>query len=229
MNCKKVALGALILFALFFGTVVTTGMAFSQAPTHTDPGGDSLPECTDILKVWVDNDAIFLRFKLELNGSIDQSLCPIYDIFISIDNSTGMDAGWDLPVDYRIYFEITATGLLVSGLQESGNSSNDHGNPIQAGLMYYSLSNNNCTLELGYKIQTADQGTGYLNVSIGQTIYLKFEGGLDSDFVPDGNLFIRYVLTEAAGGIPGFQLPFLSLTVLLVIAFSLLGKRRITL
>lgn len=228
MNRKKVGVGAFVLFALFFGTVVTNGVGFTQTPTYIDPGGDSTPLCTDILKVWIDNDATYLRFKLELNGSFDQYVHPAYLAYISIDNSTGSNNGWDLPIDYRIKLEFAPSGGINSGFIDENNSSNDHIDPFGVGLVYYSLSNNNHTLEFGYKLQTADQGKGFLNVSIGQTIYLKFQGYLDSDLVPDLGLLIRYVLTEESGGIPGFDLPFLSLAVLAAITFYFLAKKKAT-
>ncbi|HUY01238.1 MAG TPA: hypothetical protein VMV49_16880 [Candidatus Deferrimicrobium sp.] len=225
MNRKKVGL-VFILFALFFGTMVTNGMGFTQAPTLIDPGGDEIPTCTDILKVWVANDATFLRFKFETNGSFNQYVAPIFDAYISIDNSTGMDMGWDLPIDYRIYFEIVESGIIYSALEDYNNGSNNHFTPHEVGLMYYSLSNNNHTLEFGYKIQATEQGKGFLNVSIGQKIYLKFHAGPDSDLAPDLKSLICYVLTEEEGGIPGFNLPFLSLTMLIVITFYLIQKKK---
>ncbi|HUX98175.1 MAG TPA: hypothetical protein VMV49_01355 [Candidatus Deferrimicrobium sp.] len=228
MNCKKVGLGAFILLALFFGTMVTNGVGFTQTPTYIDTGGDSLPPCTDILKIWVDNDATFLQFKLELNGSFDQYVWPVYEVYISIDNSTGSDLGWDLPIDCRIDFEINPIGVVYSFFEDFNNDTNNLEDPISAELMYYQLSNNNHTLELGYKLQTSDQGRGFLNVSIGQTIYLKLQGDWDSDLVPNLNVLIRYVLTEESGGIPSFGLPFLSLAVLAAVMFFLIAKKKAT-
>ncbi|HUX99664.1 MAG TPA: hypothetical protein VMV49_08930 [Candidatus Deferrimicrobium sp.] len=236
MNQKKVSLSLFVLFALFFGTMVTNGMGFSQTPTYIDPGGDSLPPCTDILAVWIDNDASYLRFKFELNGSFNQYDWPVYITWISIDNSTGLNAAsqgapqdFDLPVDYKIYFEIYATGEVYTYLTDCNNGSNNHDDPFGAGLLYYNLSNNNHTLEYGYKIQTGDpetQGKGFLNVSIGQTIYLKFQGEIDPDLVPDSSLMIRYTLPEESGGIPGFTLPFLSFAVFAMITCYFLAKKK---
>jgi hypothetical protein len=228
MNHKKVGLGAFVLFALFFGTLVTNGVGFTQTPTYIDPGGDSTPLCTDILKVWIDNDANFLRFKLEINGSFDQYVNPLYIAYISTDNNTGLVYGWDLPIDCYIHFEMSSSGVLYSNFQDWNNGTNSHNDVLSAGLMYWSLSNDNHTLEFGYKLQTSDQGTGFLNLSIGQTIYLKFQGDLDSDLAPDLSLFIRYVLAEESGGIPGFGLPFLSLAVLTIITFYLIEKKKAT-
>ncbi len=235
MNQKKVSLSLFVLFALFFGTMITNGMGFSQTPTYTDPGGDGNTVGTDILKVWIDNDASYLRFKLELNGSFNQYDWPVYITWISIDNSTGVDAGthgapysFDLPVDYKLYFEIFATGEVYTYIYDYNNGTNDHLDPFGAGLTYYRLSDNNHTLEYGYKIQTADPGNygkGFLNVSIGQTIYLKFQGELDPDLVPDSSLMIPYTLKES-GGIPGFELPLLSLSLLVAIIFYFQTKKK---
>ena len=226
MNLKKVNMSVFVLFALFFSIFLTSSMGFSQTPIHTDPGGDNSPPCTDILRLWVDNDANFLRFKFELNGSFDQSVWPVYAISISIDNSTGNDMGWDLPIDYRIQFEIFGTGEIWSYFDDWNNPSNSHDDPYGAALEYYSLGDNNHTLEIGYKIKTADQGKGFLNVSIGDTIFLKFQAELDSDYAPDSDLLLRYVLTEGSGGIPGFELPLLSFAVLIVIMYHFLATKK---
>jgi hypothetical protein len=228
MNRKKVSLGAFVLLALFFGMLVTNSVGFTQDPQYIDPGGDHEPApiCTDILKVWIANDATYLRFKLELNGSLNQYDGAIYFVFISIDNNTGSNWGWDLPIYYRIQFEIEPDGELFSYFEDFVNGTNIHTHPFEVGLLYYTLSNNNHTLEFGYKIQTTDEGKGHLNVSIGQTIYLKFQGDLDSDYAPDLDALLRYVLTEESGGIPGFGLPFLSLAVLSGITFYFLAKKK---
>ncbi len=228
MTNKKVVVCACVLFALFFGAMETTGVGFTQTPIYIDPGGDSLPECSDILKVWIANNATCLQVKLELNGSVNQYLYPFYGVLISIDNSTGMNLGWDLPMDYSFELFFLATGELGSHFSDLNNATNDHFSPLQAGLEYYLLSNNNHTLEMGYKLQTADQadqGRGFLNVSIGQTIYLKLQDAFLSDSAPDSSLLIRYVLTEE-GGIPGFDLPFLSLAMLVSVMVFVIAKKK---
>jgi hypothetical protein len=230
MQSKKVVIYACFLFALFFGTMVTNGASFTQTPTHIDPGGDSLPECTDILKVWIATDAPFLLVKLELNSSVDQSYFPAYLVYISIDNSTGVNCGWDLPIDYYIEIDFDLNGDIYSNFWDFNNGTNSHSYPLQAGLMYYRLSNNNHTLEMGYKFQTHDhayQGRGFLNVSIRQTIYLKLQADLESDYAPDSNVLIRYVLTEE-GGIPGFDLPLMNLAVLVSVMFYVIAKKKTT-
>jgi hypothetical protein len=228
MKSKKVVICACVLFAVFFGTMVTTSLGFTQTPTYIDPGGDSLPECTDILKVWIANNATCLQVKLELNGSLDQYQWPLYLVYISIDNSTGVNYGWDLPIDSYFYVEFGGNGVIYSEFTDYNNGTNTHGNPFQAGLVYYLLSNNNHTLEMGYKLQTHDyatQGRGFLNVSLGQTVYLKVQGAQDSDYAPDASVLIRYVLTEE-GGIPGFDLPFLSLAVLVTVMVYVVAKKK---
>ncbi|MDD1779006.1 MAG: hypothetical protein LUQ65_12645, partial [Candidatus Helarchaeota archaeon] len=199
----------------------------TAAPTYVDPGGDSLPSSTDVLKVWIGNTATHLQFKFELNGSLDRSIWPLFFVYISYDNVTGSDYGWELPTDALIDFEIGTDGYPYSYFQDY-NTTNNLGNIVQVGMLYYKLSNNNHTLELGYKFKTYYGGCGYLNVSIGQTIYLKLQASQDSDYIPDSTLVLRYILTEEAGGIPGFGLPFLSFAVLAVITVFLLAKKKAT-
>ena len=228
MTRKKVVVGAIVLFALFFGTVVTNGIAFTQTPTYIDTGGDSTPECTDILKVWFANNANYLQVKLELNGALDQYAWPVYIVYISIDNSTGANYGWDLLVDIYFYIEFSETGTMYSWFYDYTNGSNIHDYPYAVGLMYYLLSNNNHTLEFGYKLQTYDQAydsRGFLNLSTGQTIYLKVQADTDSDLAPNSGGFIRYVLTDESG-IPGFELPFLSLAVLVSVMVYVVAKKK---
>ena len=225
MGYKRIGLGTFVLLALLCSTGLMSGIGFFDTPSYVDPSGDNSPAFADIMTVWIDNDATYLRFKLDLNGSIIQEDEPYYAVYISVDNNTGQDYGWDLPIDYGIYFQFWEDASTSSYFDAIGNSSNNYDNPIGAGLMYFQFTNNNYSVEFGYKLHTSAAGTGFLNASLGQTIYLRFRADYDSDDAPDSSLpLIRYVLTEE-GGIPGFDFLFLSLAVLAVVAFALLEKK----
>jgi hypothetical protein len=213
------------MLVIFCSTLLTTGFCFSETPTYVDVGGDNLPACTDILKVWIDNDATYLRFKFEINASVDQYVYPYYLAFIALDNSTGWNYGWDLPINCYISLAISPIGQIFSAFS-AANVSNYLSDPISVGLMYYAFSNNNHTVEFGYKIRTSYLGAGYLNVSTGQTIYLKLMGDTDSDVVPDSAALISYTIKQGSGGIPGFDLLFLNLAIFAVGAYYFLTRKK---
>jgi hypothetical protein len=227
MRSKQAGLASFVVLAILCGTLLSSGWCFSTTPTCIDPGGDqeSAPGFADILKVWVDNDGTFLRFKLELNGTYDQYYWPYHTAYISVDNSTGVDYGWDVLIDYRIDVYAGPSYGPTIYFENFGNSTNNLDDTIPKAMSYYSLTDNNHTLEFGYRLHTyyndAGADRGFLNVSIGQTIYLRMRGDWDSDYAPDEDLpSIRYVVKES-GGIPGFGLLLLTFAMLTVFAIKL--------
>jgi hypothetical protein len=226
MRSKQTGLASFVVLAILCGILLSSGWCFSTTPTYVDPGGDqgSAPVFADILKVWVDNDNTFLRFKWEMNESFDQYGWPWFSAFISVDNSTGSDFGWDVLLDYRIVVYAAPDHGPRMQLSNYGNSSNNLVDTILKAMSYCSLTNNNKTIEFGYRLQTYynDSGVfkGFLNVSIGQTIYLRMQGDYDSDYAPNTDLpSIRYVVKESSG-IPGFGSLLLTLAMLIVFAIK---------
>ena len=103
MKYKKLGTGFVVLVMLLPSIMVMSAAGFSETPICTDPAGDhgGSPDFTDILQVWVDNDATYLKFKFKVNGSWDAAQWPYFCVFISTDNATGVaQAGF--MVDYYI-------------------------------------------------------------------------------------------------------------------------------
>jgi hypothetical protein len=166
-----------------------------------------------------------------LNGSFDQNGYPEFYAYISVDNATGTDLGYDLPIDFTIYLNAGSYYPPEIDLQVEGNSTLNLEDTVSKGLSYYKLTDNNHTIEFGYKLQTYynDSGInkGYLNVSLGQTIYLRMKGQQDSDNAPDMGLpSIRYTVKTPSGNIPGFNLLFPPLALLTVFALNLLARKK---
>ncbi len=178
---------------ILLGTINTFANAFPTDPYYTDDFGDDTSGAfEDIKYIWVDNNETFLMFRIEFAGPFNDTIANgIYcRVFISVDNNTGTLHA-DFLSDYSIRL-MTLNPDWYPSFNDDGNSSNNV-IPISSdsGLLYFLQSNNNHTLEIGYKLQSSYTGKGYLNVSLGQTINLKFEMGWTSDWAPDigeGNL-----------------------------------------
>jgi len=175
---KKLGVSAIVLVALFFGMFLVNGFCFTETPTLTDPQGDAIPQC-DIVSVWIDNDNEYLRFKVEILGWFDATPDEYINtwngigIGINVDNETGSDTSefWQ-DVDYILWFSTVETPECLY-LEDQNNGSNDAiGHPE---VSYFLLSNHNHTVEIGYKLKTYNNdGDGYLNISIRQTINVVF-------------------------------------------------------
>ncbi|NVM53073.1 MAG: hypothetical protein HWN66_05175 [Candidatus Helarchaeota archaeon] len=212
MRNKKIGMLSTVILVMLFGMTLMNGFGFSQDPIYTDPGGDSLPERSDIFNVWIDNDATHIMFKIELNGSYDTNDCQI-EIYISVDNSTGNnDSG---QIDFSADFSLICHSQLE--FNDLVNPANDLDDVNGTSMGYFILSNSNQIVEIGYRMRTYDTGKGYLNISPGQTIYVKFKAQTTTDYAPDfGDEPIRYVLKEEPGGNSAILL-------LLIILFPIIG------
>jgi len=224
MRNKQIVLLSTILMGMLLVTAGLDGFGFDETPTLTDPYGDPTIG-DDIIKVWIDNNATHIMFQIEFNSTflIDSSTGDYFYVYISTNNLTGTNvdsAGFN--VDYYLWMRYTG----VLDFYDVVNSSNDLLSSNLVGSGYYISSNNNYTLELGYKINHySPSGTGYLNLTLGQTIEIRFRSDQTSDWCPDNDSF-SYDLVEidsAKSAIPGYNLIFL-LSILSVVAIFL-GKK----
>ena len=225
MKTKRIGLLSLLFIGVLFGSLWMNGVGYTTENSITDPAGDHVDEgnYSDILKVWVDNNDTFIMFKIELAGPWNLTMPPSVRILalISVDNATGHDWGifTNFLYDYRFYFEPHAWGFSVDFLDHA-NGANDLFNGTQVGMAFYNLTNNNCTVEFGWKINTNSGGKGNLPLTRNQQLYLKFYAGIDSDFAPDiGEEPMGYIVDlPSSGGIPGFELVFVTLLVITIAA-----------
>ncbi len=213
------------------GTTLMTSYGFATTPTLTDAYDDIQYGEADIIKIWIDNNATHLMFQIEFNNTFEINPFPgnYLFIYISTDNLTGSDvdtAGF--LVDYVLWLRYQ--GWL--DFSDIVNSSNNLPNSNSEGLGYYICKNNNHTLEIGYRLQSYSASSkGYLNITIGQTIRIRFKSDLTSDWAPElAQDPVNYVLKEdSKGGIPGFNIPLLSFTLMTIILGFLFYKKRIKL
>lgn len=220
MKISKISL-YLLLTLLFFSSFLMIGNCYSTENSYNDAGADSTQD-TDILTVWIDNTNSFLQFKVELNDS--WSFLPFYRIyaFISVDPSTGNSyGGADFNVDYVLDFYPSSTEDRINFIDTSDNSNNlDQGEEV--GMAFSIVTNNNKTIEFGWKLRTSHEGKGYLDISDGQTIQIKFYAGGDSDYAPDIGLDpLNYTLILINPNIPGYNTIMIitsSITAILVVA-----------
>ncbi len=198
MGKKAFNSGFFLICLILYGFFIPTALVFSETPTYSDPPGDNGggPAFEDILQVWVENDEAFIRFKLELNGAFDQMQYPIFYAFISINNETGiLHSGWNIRVQYLILLTGTPSSGVAINFIDYVNGSNSLPTPLQGGLANYTLSYNNFTLEIDYKLRSYYLGAGFLNLYLGQMIHLRFQGSSTSDYAPDlDQSLIEYVM-----------------------------------
>lgn len=175
------------------GTYFTSGFAFTITPTETDARGDNTYQNADILNVWIDNDADFLRIKVEILGFFDATPDEDYNSFNSIavgittDNDTGGEVSefWT-PINYILWW--VSIWEHPVGLEDVLNSTNS-AYALNDEMGYYILTNSNHTLEFGFKLKTYFYGIGYLDLSVGQTINIVFYAEqviLFKDIIIDG-------------------------------------------
>ncbi|HUX98874.1 MAG TPA: hypothetical protein VMV49_04925 [Candidatus Deferrimicrobium sp.] len=224
MRKKLVGLSSIFL-VLLLSTFLMTGFGFSTTPTYIDTSLDqnveySCPIFTDMREIWIDHNTTFLRFKINLGGSWNQSGYAIY-AHISINDATGSDLGeLNFSADYTIALFPDQERI---DLNDWVNNTNDLLESNNYGLAYYLFTNNKTTVEIGFKLQSYHNGVGYLNVSIGQTIKIQLMSGGDTDYAPNAGP-LSFTL-EAGGGIPGFSWLFLNCSVLVILALYLTKKR----
>lgn len=224
MKNKKIILCG-FLTIIFLGSFLIIGNCYSPENSYNDSDSDATTPDTEIITVWVDNTESFIKFKVEMNQS--WSFAPFYRIyvFISVDPLTGSDWGGfiDFNSDYVIDFNPSLTEDRVDFIAVN-NISNNLNEGEELGMAFSTLTNNNKTIEFGWKLKTYYGGTGYLNLSFGQTIQIKFYAGGDSDYAPDMGLDpLNYTLErKTIPNIPGFNITFIitsSLTSAAVLIF----------
>ncbi|NVM30285.1 MAG: hypothetical protein HWN65_15680 [Candidatus Helarchaeota archaeon] len=232
MNEKKLRLAPILLLVLLCGTFCMPAMGFSETPTYIDDYNDHHQKdypAEDIWKVWIDNNATHIMFKVECNGSLD--VWTELGIYISTNDATGSNdsngfAAIDGPLDFLADYCLLLDGDH-SDFFDLGDGTDDtytYGtNDIQdwtgshtfGGLGYVIFSNGDRVVEIGYKLQATSGNQGYLDVEIGDTIKCKLKCYEDSDFAPDlGESPIVYTLTGE---------PDLTWVILLIILFPVIG------
>jgi len=185
MKNKRLVL-SLFLILLLCGSLLPIANCYSTENSYTDSSSDATTPYTEILIVWVDNSLSLLQFKVEMKESWNfTALCQI-SAYISVDPITGTNWGgfMDFNFDYIIISTPSLTEDRVHFL-DINNGTNDLDEGEDLGMAFSLFSNNNKTIEFGWKLKTYYNGKGYLNLSIGQTIQIKFYAAQDSDFAPD--------------------------------------------
>ena len=212
-NRKRILLATFFLVYLF-GLSLVTSFGFSTSPTYTDPAGDqgAYPDFIDMRQIWIDNNATHIMFKIELGGIWNLSGYAVY-IYIATgeipyDNVIAMNVSQN----YGLYFYADTQEINFYHV----NNSNSLNSVVSLGMGYYLFSNNNQTLEIGYKLRVYSGGKGNLNLSPGQAIEIRIVCGDDTDYAPDleKNL-ISYTLPGGGGGN--------LILILLIILFPVIG------
>jgi hypothetical protein len=184
MKTKHFALSLTLFLIVFVNVSSMTTLAFSQNPQLTDATGDTPDNFEDITNIWLDYNATYLMFKVELAAPFNGTLVRVIYMGISMNDSTGVATGfWDTwKCDF--IFGVSGNGVSLNiVLWDEGNSSNNLW--INNQLGYYIQTNYNKTIEIGYKLQTYQEGKGFLDVALGQTIKVRFYAGGDSDVAPE--------------------------------------------
>ncbi|MDD1778429.1 MAG: hypothetical protein LUQ65_09710 [Candidatus Helarchaeota archaeon] len=199
MKTKNFALFLTLFLLVFWSASSMPTLAFSQNPQITDASGDASYDSEDLLKVWLAHNATHLMFKAELAAPFNGTLVRVIYIGISVSDSTGVDTDFFGDWKSDFLFGVSGNGAILRiVLWDQGNSSNSLWDNNQLG--YYIQTNNDKTIEIGYRLQTYQEGKGFLNVALGQTIKVRFYSGGDSDNAPENaELPITYTLESGTG------------------------------
>jgi hypothetical protein len=233
MAKKKQYILYFILALSLFGLLLANNISNSAITIYNDSPSDSSYSYTEILSVSVDNSATLMIFKTNLNTAWNITLYNYLYAFISVNNATGTDWGWftDFLFDYAIAFYPTDDGIAVD-FRDIGNSSNDLENGENKSSMGYGYfsTNDNKTAEFGWRLKRFYEGKGYLNLSYGQVVYIKFRAGFDCDYAPDrGAEPIKFTLEEitqyTTPPIPSFEIYVISIALFSCISFYIIKKR----
>ncbi len=200
--------------------VTPSTIGFSAQPTYTDAKDDqSNLGCyfEDIWYVWLSCNTTYLQCKIEFNGTWIYPDSWLW-IYVSVNDLTGSNdsSQVDINADYCIWMENNAL-LYFEDFNDGtpthlGGGTNDINTDLNGtGFAYSLFSNNNCTLEIGYKFQSnITTGEGYFNVSMGDTMKIKFKSDTDCDYAPDlGQDPITFTLSLPGTNpppIPAFEL-----------------------
>ncbi|TFG05587.1 MAG: hypothetical protein EU536_01735 [Promethearchaeota archaeon] len=220
---------ALLLLLIVVALLPKSSSSFTTTPQITDAAGDGTPPAdVDMRFIWIDNNATHLLSKVELTAPFNQTLDgqAIY-LAVSVNPASGSDLGWfaGWKADYLL-------GLFTNGshiqmiFYDYSNVSNWL--PDNNHLGYWLHTNNNLTVEFGYPLKTDQDGKGYLNLDLGQTVEIRFYSGSDSDFAPENGApaFSYQLKPVPRSDISGFSLYLLTGTLLALISFHLLRKKR---
>lgn len=231
MTNKKKYLLYIVLSIALFGAFMTSKTSFSAIAHYTDNHSDATNSYTEILSVSVDNAATLMIFKLNLNESWNFTPFNCINAFISVDNATGITWGYftNFLFDYVVTFSPIGEELHVN-FKDVANGSNDLDFGENKSMGYSLLYYDNKTADFGWKISQYYQSRGFLNLSYGQTIYVKFRAGSDSDFAPNVGLEpIKFTLEEPEltnpNPVPSFELLIVSVSLISIICLVITKKR----
>lgn len=216
MKSKEKFLLATVFLIFLFGTSLMTSFGFSTTPQHTDPTGDAgASDYEDIINVWIDNNASHIMFKLDFVGPFNETLSGnVVYALISINPLTGDSSGFAAGFlnDYLVGLSANGSAINIV-LYDDGDSLNSLSTNNHLG--YSNQSNDNKTIEFGYKLRTYQGAKGYLNLTLGQTIEIKFYAGGDTDVAPNDGLDpISYTLKKSGD---------LGWIIVLIILFPVIG------
>lgn len=208
-----------VFLTLFLLVMVSSSsvpaLAFSQNPQLTDESGDTPYNYQDMKNIWVDNNATYLMFKVELAAPFNGTLGQVIYMAILVDDNTAVATGFFDTWKCNFAFGVSGDGAILKVVfYDYPNGSNDLWSNNHLG--YYIQSNGNKTIEIGYKLQTYQDGKGFLDVALGQTIEVRFYVGGDSDVAPENE---ELPLTYTLGNEEGSNW----LTILLILLFPAIG------
>jgi hypothetical protein len=200
MRTKKIILFLTLCVLIGVSSSPMSTLAFSQNPQLTDAPGDAPANYEDIKAIWLDNNATYLMFKMELAAPYNGTLSgQVKYIAISVNDSTGQVTGFfDIwKCDFIFGVSANGTGLNIV-IFDYANFSNDLA--LNNHLGYFIQTDNDMTIEIGYRLQTYQDGKGFLDVVPGQTIKVRFFSGSDGDVAPeDAELPLTYTLKMESG------------------------------
>jgi hypothetical protein len=252
MKVRELCAVGTLAFLLAFTLVMPVGANGWGSPLATDPSDDEgIDPEEDVSSVDVRGSNDFVYFRFVMNYYLIEEI--YYAAYVDADknNETGYDwSSLDSGPDFYIYAEVTDTFptimvdvvVLVSGGDVYWVSYNMTANNHTVMDSHYPEDVDN--LEL-VTLQNSTNGevifglnwtwiTQILTIELvamnETSVYLEFEAGWDSDWVPDrtANLddWIEWEISFGDGGIPGFLMNLVIMSLLLTIAIPVLLQRK---
>ncbi len=253
IGTKKFVVLGLVTFLLVFSGLTPVVANNWGGPLATDPGGDTILTCEDILSVDAQYANEFAYFRYMMNGTLLQWMW--YYVFGDFDKNTstgGVYGQSDIGYEFQLRCEIlevtpdieVQVGVIV------------YGNPFQW-VTYNMTANNGSALIWSdsslincFEVATLTNGSqGDLAFGVnwtwlcgqmalagflgdGCSMYLEFYAGWDSDWCPDrtggATDYIEWSFC-GGGGIPSFSASMVLFSLLTVLAvIVLLDRKRIT-
>ncbi|TFF97126.1 MAG: hypothetical protein EU547_05145 [Promethearchaeota archaeon] len=212
---------------------MTNNISRAAKVIHQDSPSDSSNPDSEILSVSVDNTISLIIFTINLNNSWNFTPFNRIYTFISVNNETGTNNSMyvDILYDYIIGLIPKLDNLSVNLADEANSSNNLNDGQNKSNMAFANLYNDNKTAEFGWRLKQYHEGIGFLNLSFGQTIYIKFYAGKESDLAPNIGLEpIKFILedkriTTTTPAIPSFEFLVVFFPLIFLLGIYYIQKR----